>query len=329
MKIVYFDVENYEKEFLITHNENRYNYILESNSLNDINIFDREYYSSDVISVFTTSRVNRTVLEKFSNLKLIALRSVGYNHIDVNYCREKGIEIVNSPEYGNESVAEFALGLLLNVNRKISLANSYYKSYKVYSGMLMGEELLGKNIGIVGHGAIGKTFDKIATALGMNVLIYDIKENYLPNSVDFNYLLENSDFITLHAPLTKENYHMFDIDAFKKMKNTSIIINTGRGELINILDLYNALVNREIAGAGLDVLENEETIFDVDYIYDLNRLEKSVLAKTIIHTKLFQLENVIITPHIAYNTKEAVLRILETTMDNIHKFSNGVIQNRI
>ena len=332
MKIVYFDVEDYEKEFLIKANAN-YDFSLVHSPLNEMNNINPEYYNADIISVFTTSRVSAKVLEKFKNLKLIALRSVGFNHIDIEYCKKNDIAVVNSPNYGNITVAEFALGLLLDVSRKITDSYNEYKNGKVTPNNLIGTELSGKTIGIVGLGAIGSAFAKIANALDMKILGYDkyekeeLKTKY--EYVDFERLLKESDFISIHAPLTKDNYHMFNEEAFKKMKNTAIIINTGRGELIDSQALYNALISKEIAGAGLDVLEKEETITDFDYIVGINRLDKLTLEQTIINSRLFQLDNVIITPHTAYNSKEAIQRILNTTMNNISEFLLGNIQNKV
>ena len=141
--------------------------------------------------------------------------------------------------------------------------------------------------------------------------------------------MKESDFISLHAPLTKDNRHMFNEESFKKMKNSAVLINTVRGELIETSSLFNAISKKEIAGAGLDVLESEETISDPDYLIDINRLNECALKQTILNTRLQQLPNVIITPHIAYNTKEAINRILNTTMTNIAAFLDGVVENNV
>ena len=335
MKIVYFDVESYEEKFLHEANDGKFEYYLEEDSLNDLNPIKEEYADAEIISVFTTSRVNKKVLQQFKSLKLIALRSVGYNHIDIEYCRENGIEVVNSPNYGNITVAEFALALLLGVARKVTVAYSEYKNAKVSPKSLIGVELSGKTMGIVGLGAIGRAFAKIARGLDMKILAYDRhpKENLEKELgvkyVEFEELLKNSDFISIHAPLTQDNYHMFNESSFDMMKESAILINTGRGELIDGQALYSALVTGKIAGAGLDVLENEETITDVDYMTGINRLNKLTLQQTIINARLFQLDNVIVTPHIAYNTREAIHRILETTKSNIESFVNGKIQNSV
>lgn len=333
MKVVFFDVEHYEEEYL--HKQSGGRYILVKDALNDLSPLNPEYADADVISVFTTSRVNAKVLKQFKNLKLIALRSVGFNHVDMQYCRENHIVVENSPNYGNQSVAEFALALLMDVLRKVTMSYLGYKDAKVHPSCLMGLELYGKTMGIVGLGAIGSTFAKISHGLGMKILGYDknekenLKRDLNVVYTDFDTLLRQSDFISIHAPLTQENYHMFDEDSFEKMKNSAILINTGRGELIDTSALFNALVNKKILGAGLDVLENEQTITDVDYMLGINRLDKLALEQTIINSRLFQLDNVILTPHIAYNTKEAVERILNTTLDNIQQFGMGIVQNYV
>lgn len=335
MKIVYFDVENYEETYLNQHNEGKYTYFLESKPLNDMTKLKEEYADADIISVFTTSRVNKEVLEQFNNLKLIALRSVGFNHIDTDYCKEHNIAVVNSPGYGNITVAEFALALLLNVCRRITTSYNEYKAGCVELACLIGTELSGKTMGIVGLGAIGSAFARISYGLDMKILGYDkverdeLKQKYNVKYVDFETLLTKSDFISIHAPMTKENYHMFGKDSFEKMKDTAIIVNTGRGELIDNKALYEALITKQIAGAGLDVLEKEETIADLDYIIGINRLDKSTLEQTIINSQLFKLPNVIITPHTAYNSIEAINRILKITMSNIDEFIAGNVQNSV
>ncbi len=334
-KIIYFDVEEYEKEFLIKSNEGKFDYRLIESPLNNLLKIEDDLKNAEIISVFTTSRVTKEVLEKFPNLNLIALRSVGFNHIDLDYCNDHNIVVENTPNYGNKSVAEFAIGLMLDVCRKITNAYAKYKEMQIFPQCLVGEELGGKTVGVIGLGAIGSEFARLAHGLDMNILGYDLYQNeelikkYNVKYTNFDELLAESDFISLHTPLTKENYHMFDEAAFKKMKSSAILINTARGELIDTQALYNALSQKSIKGAGLDVLESEETISDPDYLVDINRLNKFTLKQTILNTRLLQLDNVIITPHIAYNTTEAINRILQTTMNNINSFIEGVVDNNI
>ena len=310
MKTVFFDIENYEEEFLRAKCKDDYFFV--HDALNDLEPVNPNYADAEIISVFTTSRMNADVLKQFKNLKLIALRSVGFNHIDIEYCKAHNIVDENSPEYGNQSVAEFALALLMDVLRKVTVSYLEYKNSKVHPTCLMGMELYGKTMGIVGLGAIGSAFARIAHGLGMKILGYDkvekevLKVDLNVTYTDFDTLLRNSDFISIHAPMNQENYHMFDESSFDKMKETAILINTGRGELIDTSALFNALVNKKILGAGLDVLENEQTITDVDYMIGINRLDKLTLEQTIINSRLFQLDNVILTPHIAYYTREAI-----------------------
>lgn len=334
-KIVFFDVEAYEEEFLKTHSEGKYNYRLVYEPLNTMTELSEDLLDADIISVFTTSRVSKEVLEKFKNLKLIALRSVGFNHIDIEYCKQNNIAVENSPNYGNKSVAEFAFGLMLNVCRKIIPAEADYKNMIIKPELLMGTELGGKTVGIIGLGAIGAAFARLAHGFDMKILGYDLYpkqeliDKYGIEYTDFETILKESDFISLHAPLTKDNFHLFNAEAFKKMKNSAVIINTARGELIDSEALYNAITAEEILGAGLDVLESEYTINDFDMVIGLNRLTKDELRNTLINSRLFQLPNVIITPHMAYNTNEAINRILTTTMENIHAFEQGTTRNSV
>ncbi len=334
-KVVYFDVEDYEREFLHKENENKYDYRLIESPLNNLLKIEEDLKDAEIISVFTTSRVTKEVLEQFPSLRLIALRSVGFNHIDIDYCNNHDIVIENTPNYGNKSVAEFAFGLMLDVCRKITKAYTEYKEMDVTPQGLVGEELGGKTVGVIGLGAIGSEFARLAYGFDMKILGYDLSikqnliEDYKVEYTDFDRLLAESDFISLHTPLTKDNHHLFNEGAFKKMKNSAILINTARGELIDTQALYNALSQKLIKGAGLDVLESEETISDPDYLVDINRLNDCALKQTILNTRLLQLENVIITPHIAYNTKESIHRILSTMMTNINAFVDGVVENNI
>jgi len=334
-KVIYFDVQDDEKEFLKVNNEGKYDYQIFSESLTQLTPLAPEIIDANIISIFTTSRISKEILKQFPKLELIALRSVGYNHVDLDYCNQRGIVVENTPNYGNKSVAEFAMALLLNVCRKITKASNAYKEIGVDTQLLIGEEICGKTVGIVGLGAIGGEFARLAHGFDMKILGYDLFRNerlvkeYGVSYTDFQTLLTNSDVISIHAPLTKDNKHMFDEKAFSKMKSNAILINTARGEHIDTQALYNALKNRQIAGAGLDVLESEETIADEDYLVDISRLNEKTLMQTILNTRLQQLSNVIITPHIAYNTNEAIQRILNTTMANIDMFVKGIVQHNV
>lgn len=335
IKIIFFDVQDYEVDFLKKECDGRFDYRLITDSLDSLCELDEDCRNAEVVSCFTTSRVGEDVLKKFPNLKLLALRSVGFNHIDIEYCEDHGIAVANTPNYGNMTVAEFAFALLLNVTRKVSLAANDLKNGIVEAKHTIGTELFGKTIGIVGLGAIGAEMARLSFGFGLKVLGYDLKkrdalvEKFAVNYVDFDTLVEKSDFISIHAPLTKDNYHMFNEEAFNKMKTGAVIVNTGRGEIIDTQALYNALVAGKLAGAGLDVLESEETLTDSDYLVDVGRINIHSLQKTVLNNSLMKLDNVIITPHIAYDSKEAIERILTFTMSNILAFENGIEQNRV
>ena len=233
------------------------------------------------------------------------------------------------------TVAEFALGLLLDVARKITYSANNLKNSIVDAKCTIGTEIFGKTIGIIGLGAIGSEMARLAHGIGLKILGYDLrekedlKEKYNVQYTDFETLIKNSDFISLHSPLTKENYHLFNKETFKLMKPTAFIINTARGELIDTQALYNALSENRIAGAGLDVLESEDTLTDVEYLVDIGRMSPQALQKTVLNNRLMKSDNVIITPHIAYDTREAINRILNTAISNINAFVEGKIQNNV
>lgn len=334
-KILFFDVADYEVEFLKRACEGKFQYQLIKESLNSLFNPTKEQEEAQIISCFTTSRVPNEILEKFKNLELIALRSVGFNHIDIDYCRKNNIFVENTPNYGNMTVAEFALALLLDVTRKVTYSANNLKNSIVDAKCTIGMEIFGKTIGIIGLGAIGAEMARLSHGIGLKILGYDLKEKedlkqkYGVQYTDFETLVKNSDFISLHSPLTKDNFHMFNKEIFAIMKPSSILINTARGELVDTQALYNALSEKKIAGAGLDVLESEDTLTDVEYLVDIGRMSPQALQKTVLNNRLMKLDNVIITPHIAYDTNEAINRILNTAIDNINAFVEGKIQNNV
>lgn len=292
---------------------------------------------ADVISVFVHAvDVGARTLSRFSNLKLIALRSTGYNNVDLAYCREHGIEVVNVPGYGDSTVAEFTFGLLIDVTRKISRSFRAVQEAHVDTGHYLGFDLKGRTIGIVGTGAIGRYVAKIAKSFDMSVSAYDpcpdreFAEKYDVKYVDPPELFSTADIISLHCPLTKENYHLLDEAAFARMKKGVVIINTARGELIDTEALFKALSNGKVYGAGLDVLEYESALIHDDlYLSALKANESDSLLRSLINLRMLQLKNVIITPHVAFNSIDAVHRILKTADDNIVSFLNGKTVNSV
>lgn len=343
MKIVFFDVRENETEAfnILCKGERKEKCSIECSCkmikepLNEQTILTEDIKQAEVISCFTFSRVTEKVLKQFPNLKLIALRCVGFNHIDTDYCKKHNIQVVNSFGYGNITVAEFAFALLFDVSRKVTRAYINLKDGELSKDFYTGFELNGKIIGIIGTGAIGAEAIRIAKGFGMNILGYDpfpkkeLIEKYQVKYVELDELLKNSDVVSLHSPLTENNFHMINEEKINLMKPTAVIINTARGELIDSKALYNALSENKIFGAGLDVLEAENMITQPGSILDFDYLTDDYIRQTLINERLLKLHNVVVTPHIAYNSKEAKERIVKITMDNIDLFFKGNIRHSV
>lgn len=329
MKFAIFKADELTKSFLKENKIDGLEYIFIDSALNedtDISSVD----DAEIISVFVDSNINDKVLCKFKNLKMIAVRSTGYNNIDIDACSNKNIIVANTPAYGKITVAEFAFSLLLNLTRKVAMSYTDLKEKQVDMEKYMGIDLFGKTIGVVGTGAIGGHMAEIAKGFGMNVLAYDtyedkqLEESGIVKYVSLRELIQSSDIISLHCPATQSNLHMLDEKAFNEMKKGVIIINTARGELIDTKELFKAVESGKVAGAGLDVLEYEGKIFSSKKHESLSeeiyKQSKDELIKTILNEELLNKENIIITPHCAFDTIEAQTRILKMTNDNIIEF---------
>lgn len=338
MKIVFFDVDKITRDYLEKQQICDGDVVLLEESMENISAeqFER-VKDAEVISVFvhTALKMTRETLDKYHNLKLIATRSTGFDHIDLAYCKQRNIEVVNVPKYGEATVAEFTFGTLLSLARHIIQARTDMKNNFVRMNEYIGFDLYGHTIGIIGTGAIGRHVAKLARGFGMNVLAYDLYPNeefqriYNINYVSLDELYKNSDVITLHAPATKENYHLLDEEAFKKMKEGVIVINTARGSLIDPEALYRALASGKVKGAALDVLENEDFIIHDDIILKSQDIPMDFAMNTIVNARLMQMKNVLITPHIGFNSVDAVHRILHTTIKNINYFCGGQVRNSV
>jgi D-lactate dehydrogenase len=335
MKITFFDVPKEEQPIFLELFAGM-DVTLYEERLTDNNI--EKAIDADVISVFISSVINKDIIDFLPNLKFIATRSTGFDHIDLDYCKSKGIQVSNVPAYGSHTVAEFAFGLLLSLSRKIFEAGRQLKEegdFSIYP--LQGFDLNGKTMGVVGTGKIGKNSIKIAKGFGMNVVAYDLypdmafaKEN------DFAYkslaeVLAESDAITLHAPYTKENHHLINKENVLKMKKGVYLINTARGELIDTDALILGLKEGIIAGAGLDVMEGERELKDEMEI--LASEDKSGMVKdykTLLEDRvLMEMPNVIITPHVAFYSKEAEMEIIKMSVENVKGFVSGKAQNLV
>ncbi len=244
----------------------------------------------EVIVVRSRTKISREVIEAAINAKIIARVGVGLDNIDVNSANEKGLRVINASEAAINAVAELAIGNMIALARSITRADTELKKGNWIKNGLIGTELRGKYLGLIGVGNIGRNVGRIARGLRMNVLgydIYPINQDFIKEigliKTDLNTLVESADFISCHVPLTSDTRHMLDAELFAKMKPTAYVINTSRGEVIDENALYHALIDNRIAGAALDVFEIEPPT---------NRL-------------LIELPNIICTPHIASQTKES------------------------
>lgn len=277
---------------------------------------------SDVVCIFVNAVVDAAVIDKLVSygVKLIALRSAGFNNVDIAAAAGK-IKVVRVPEYSPHAIAEHTLALMLCLNRKIHRAFLRTRDSNFSLHGFLGFDMYQKTVGVIGTGKIGRTVVGVMKGLGMNVIAYDVfPNNDFAKQIGIEYvpldeIYKKSDIITLHCPLTKETEHMINEDSIDKMKNGVMIINTGRGKLINTKHLIEGLVSGKVGYAGLDVYEEEGEYFYEDFSDKV--LTDEVLAR------LLSFNNVIVTSHQAFFTKEAMSNIVHTTMENITDFFAG------
>ncbi|MAF80165.1 hydroxyacid dehydrogenase [bacterium] len=285
---------------------------------------------AEVISVFVDSKMDKAMLDKLPNLKFVTTRSTGFDHIDLKECKKRGITASYVPGYGDNTVAEFTFGLILNLSRKIYWGIDRLKETSRFEFMgLRGIDLKGKTIGVVGTGRIGKEVVRIARGFDMNIIAFDVvKDAAYAKKMGYKYvsleaLLKKSDFVTLHCPLNKHTNHLINKKNIKLMKPTAYLINAARGGLVETEALVEALKKKKIAGAGLDVLEEEVALKEKHY-----KPAKGEDAETMLQDHiLIHMDNVLITPHDAFNSVEAHERILDITIGNIKGFIKGKPEN--
>ena len=331
MKMAFFEIKDWEKVYLQEKiKEHALEFIQEPLSTSNVNKYD----DHDVVSVFIYSKLNQQVLDRLENLKLIATRSTGFDHIDVTECDKKKVTVSNVPYYGENTIAEHTFGLILSLSRNIH--KSYLRTLRNDFSIkgLRGFDLKGRTIGVVGAGHIGLHVIRVAKAFGMKVLAYDVRhDSFISEVLGFEYvpfenLLKNSDIITLHVPYNKHTHHLINKENVKLIKKGAILINTARGGVVDTEALIEALNEKILSGVGLDVLEGEELLLeDKRLVYDPKNLEN--LANLVKDQILLSKDNVVFTPHIAFYSQEALERILDTTVENISAFLSGVAQNVI
>ncbi len=337
MKTQFFSIKPWEKEYI----QNKIQTLglpIEAEFI--VDQLDKDHLppdtSAEIVSVFVGSQVDKPVFDAFPDLKFLTTRSTGYDHVDVTTAKEKNIPVSYVPAYGENTVAEFAFGLILTLSRKIYLSvDQIRESGSFAQDNLQGFDLKGKTLGVVGTGRIGKHIIKMAKGFDMNVVAYDPfpdLEFQKLNSYEYlslEDLLKQSDVVSIHVPYMKETHHLINADKIKLMKKSAILINTARGAIVETEALVKALQDGQLGGAGLDVLEEENlTSGEINFILGGHPEEhdlKTVLANHV----LIDMPNVIVTPHNAFNTKEALQRILDTTLENIQSFITGTPKNLV
>jgi D-lactate dehydrogenase len=293
-----------------------------------------EYHDAQIVSVFTLSQITPAVLHKLPKLVLIASRSTGVDHINVRAAKAAGAVVTNVPGYGENTVAEYAFGLLLSVIRKLPQASQQIQTGSIDHTKLTGFELYDKTIGIIGTGKIGAHMARIANGFGMRVLGFDPYPNpQLEIDYGLKYahlvdLLRHSDVVSIHSPFTGKNLHMIGKTEFNVMKHGAILINTARGELVDSKELVKNLQSGKLGGAGLDVLEDENLLRSSDEVELLTHtIDRAACDHVVEQMILEKMPNVVLSPHNAFNTYEALERIRQTTATNIISFLSGQPEN--
>ncbi len=332
MKLGFFELEKWEEE------------VIKKTFPNDQLVLSTKKFTAkeavknkdlDALSVFIYSKADEDVLSKLPKLKLVTTRSTGFDHVDVETCKKRGIVVCNVPTYGENTVAEHTFALILALSRKMVDCVERTKRGSFDLTGLRGFDLKGKTLGVMGSGKIGQHVIRIAKGFDTNLLVFDAFPNLqLAKSMNFSYvsmdeLLKNSDVITLHVPYNEKTHHLINKDAFSKMKKGAYLINTSRGGVIDTDALVKALKSGKLAGAGLDVLEGECDLLEERELVSKDFPQKCDLKTLVEDHILLTMPNVIVTPHNAFNTNEALMRILQTTLDSINGFKQNKLINVI
>lgn len=321
MKVAVFSAKAFEKPYLEAANQQHHHeLVFFETALNEQTVIMATGFPT--VSCFVTDTLSAPVLTMLAKngTRLIALRSAGFNHVDLPSAQSAGLTVARVPAYSPYSVAEFAVGLILSLNRKIYRAYNLVREHNFLLTNLLGFDLHGKTVGIIGTGKIGSVFAKIMHGFGCNLLAYDPYPNEMCLSMDVRYvtldeLCQQSDIISLHCPLSNETHYVINEKTIARMKPGVMLINTGRGALLDTKAIIQALKKRIIGYLGIDVYEEEEKLFFQD-------LSNEVIQDDIF-TRLQTFPNVIITGHQAFFTQEALTNIAMTTLSNISAFEHG------
>lgn len=325
MKIAFFSSQPYDKQFFTAHNETHgfslafFDVALSSQTVGLAN-------GANAVCVFVNDKVDADVISQLKGLgvKTIALRCAGFNNVDLEAAREAGMHVCRVPAYSPEAVAEHAAALILTLNRKTHKAYNRVREQNFALQGLMGFDLYGKTVGVVGTGKIGQAFCRIMQGFGCRVLAFDVVANKEMEAIGVTYLplldlFQQSDVISLHTPLNDQTRHMINNATVPYLKQGVMLINTSRGALIDTTAVIAALKNGQIGSLGIDVYEQEEHLFFHDRSGDI--IEDDTIQR------LMSFPNVLVTAHQAFFTKEALDQIAETTYSHLAKLNEGNAEN--
>ena len=325
MKITFFGTQPYDRDSFDRANAAfgfEFNYHRSHLNLNNVALAQ----DTDVVCIFVNDTADAETIGRLAamGVKLIALRCAGFNNVDLNAAARHRIPVVRVPAYSPYAVAEFTMGLLLTLNRKIHKAYFRTRDFNFSLNGLVGFDLHGRTVGVIGTGKIGQIFIRICRGFGMNVVAYD---PYPLPDADFPYvsleeLLQQSDIISLHCPLTEQSRHLINADTIAQMKDGVYLLNTSRGMLVESEALLDALKSGKIAGAGLDVYEEETDFFFED--------RSDMVKRDTLLSLLVSMPNVVLTSHQAFLTKEALHNIAQVTLENLDAyFKDGTVLNPV
>lgn len=328
MKIAVFSTKPHDREYL---------YKFNSNDRHELTYFEAPLNADttnlalgfEAVCIFVNDKIDAVTIDKLFKIgvKLIDLRSAGFNNVDIEAAKNKNIKVMRVPAYSPEAVAEHAVALILTLNRKTHKVYNRVRESNFSLENLIGFNLHGKTVGVIGTGKIGVAFCQIMLGFGCKVIAYDITESEMLKDKGIEYttlvdIYKNSDIISLHCPLNVKTKYLFDIKAFSKVKKGVMLINTSRGALIKTSDAIDALKNGQLGYLGIDVYEQEENLF-------FNDLSESIIKDDLIE-RLMAFHNVLITPHQGFFTKEALDQIAITTLKNFTDFEEGLpLENEV
>lgn len=322
MKIAVFSTKPYDQNYFEKYkNKHTYDFSFFETALNKETA--RLTKGFDVVCVFVNDTIDKATIAMLAenNVKLIALRCAGFNNVDIESAKNHNIKVVRVPAYSPEAVAEHAMALILTLNRKTHKAYNRVREGNFSLTNLIGFNIYGKTVGVIGTGTIGANFCHILNGFGCKIVAYDISKSEKLMTLGVEYLpldavFKQADIISLHCPLNNYTKHIVNSDSIELMKEGVMIINTSRGALINTVDVIKGLTSKKVGYLGIDVYEQEENLFFED-------LSESIIQDDLI-LRLNSFPNVLITSHQAYFTKEAMDEITTTTLENIAAFEKNL-----